>query len=99
MAVEETLLTQVKRYCMIDTEEEDELLTLLTVSAMEYLTDAGVTQTEDARYTLAVCALVLHWHDHRGPTLDSQQASVPLGLRTIITQLKLAATADTESPL
>lgn len=86
-------LSQVKGYMRVDTNEEDALISALLASAKEYLANAGITEPEgpSALYQLAVWGLTLHYYDSREAAADGAKAEMPLGLRTILTQLKLSA--------
>lgn len=82
-----------KAYMRVDGDEDDALIGHLCDAAAEYLSAAGAERGADdsaqaARYDLALWALTLHYYDHRDAV--GTEAPLPLGIRPIITQLKLA---------
>ncbi len=93
MSAERDWLDACKLYMRIDGTEEDTLIEALYCAAQEYLSGAGIRRTGDnaSRYDLAVNSLTLFYYDHRDAV--GSEACLPVGLRPIITQLKLEATA------
>lgn len=87
-------LTDVKTYCRIDGDAEDDLLRSLIQAAKAYLEGAGVSDpdTDVPLYGLCVKAIVLDYYDRRGLTQRPVPNDVP-GLRNAIVQLKLRAEA------
>lgn len=87
-------LEAVKRYCKIDSDEEDGLVLELIDSAKDYLSGAGVEEptTGYALYDLAVKAHVLHFYDHRGEAESGSLNEIP-GFSNVVNQLKLRAEA------
>lgn len=85
-------VTEVKLYCRIDGDAEDDLLQTLIEAAKSYLAGAGIADpaADDQRYALAVKALVLHYYDYRGLTESPAPSAIP-GIRNLIIQLKLDA--------
>ena len=71
---------------------EDDLVTDLMETAVEYLDTAGVTESWNRRYSLAVQSLTLHWYDHRDDV--GADKAMPLGLRALINQLKAESFVD-----
>lgn len=88
-------LDDVKTYCRIDGEAEDELLLSLIDTAKSYLDGAGVPEPEadNPRYLLCVKAMVLEFYDHRGMTESVTPSAIP-GLANMVVQLKLEAEAE-----
>ncbi len=86
MALEAMKLANVKLYMRVDGNEEDVTIESLYAAAVSYLQNAGIKEPtqEDELYTLAVHGLCLHWYTNRG----DEQSDMPMGLRTIINQLK-----------
>lgn len=80
-------LLHVKKYMRIDYGEDDDLIIGLMESAVDYLNNAGVMQSDTATYKLAINALCLHWYDNRGG-LSGGFHEIPLGVRSIINQMK-----------
>ena len=87
-------LEEVKTYCRIDGDLENDLLQSLLQAAKDYLTGAGIDEPEDdvPLYGLCVKALVLDYYDRRGLTQRPDPYEVP-GVRNAINQLKLRAEA------
>ena len=87
-------LEEVKTYCRIDGDLEDDLLQSLLQAAKDYLTGAGIDEPKDdvPLYGLCVKALVLDYYDRRGLTQRPDPYEVP-GVRNAINQLKLRAEA------
>lgn len=95
MAVSEQELAAVKAYMRVDQDdlEDDEVIEALYEAARSYLTGAGISDPGEAAeghslYLLALWGLTLYYHDHRD-AVGAEQA-FPVGLRPVITQLKLA---------
>lgn len=86
-------LDACKLYMRVDGTEEDALIEALHCAAQEYLRGAGIHRTGDnyRRYDLAVNGLTLYYYDHRDAV--GAEACLPVGMRPIITQLKLEAEA------
>ena len=93
MPTDRDRLDACKLYMRIDGTEEDTLIESLLCAAQEYLSGAGIHRTGDnvQRYDLAINSLALFYYDHRDAV--GTEACLPIGLRPIITQLKLEATA------
>ncbi len=89
------ILSDVKLYCRIDGNHEDELIASLMEAAAAYLEGAGISAdyADLPIYQLAMKAYVLHYYDHRGITEPAAAHDVP-GLRNAITQLKLIAESE-----
>lgn len=88
----ELQIAACKAYMRVDGDEDNGLIGQLCDAAAEYLSAAGAERGEDgsaraARYDLALWALTLHYYDHRDAV--GTEAALPLGIRPIITQLKL----------
>jgi uncharacterized phage protein (predicted DNA packaging) len=83
-------LEEAKAYMRVDIDDDDALIQSLIDGAAAYLAGAGILDSEDSRYALAVKALTLHWYDNRGDTVNSTVIhEIPCGLRTVIQQLKM----------
>lgn len=83
-------LDELKAYLRLDTDDEDAELLSMQAAAVDYLTAAGITNKNSARYALAVKGLVLHLYDHR-----DDSAPIGRGLQLLINQLQLGgADAD-----
>lgn len=79
-------IEHIKQYMQVTHDTDDALILMLASAAEEYLLAAGVN-TADARYSLAVSALTLHWYDNRA-AVDTKLENMPFGLRQLLNQLK-----------
>lgn len=84
-------LDACKRYMRIDGEDEDDSIQALMSAAELYLKGAGIVpqRSPPALYNLALWGLTLHYYDHRDAV--GNESAFPVGLRPVITQLKLTA--------
>lgn len=94
----EMQIAACKAYMRVDGNEDDELIGQLCDAAAGYLSAAGAERGKDgsaraAQYDLALWALTLHYYDHRDAV--GTEAPLPLGVRPIITQLKLTRPTQT----
>lgn len=94
----ETQVAACKAYMRVDGDEDNALIGQLCDAAAGYLAAAGAERGADnsaqaARYDLALWALTLHYYDHRDAV--GTEAALPLGIRPIITQLKLTRSTQT----
>ena len=82
-------LDEIKLYLRIDTDDEDELLSSLQLSAEEYLLNAGIEKDyEKQLYKLAVKLLISNWYENRNPVLTvSISKKLEYSLQHIIAQL------------
>lgn len=82
------MLQEIKNYARLDIDEDDILLNSLIESAELYLKNAGVKNTKDDLYFLALKMLVLHWYENRESVLvGSISKKLEFSLSNIITQL------------
>lgn len=80
-------LALCKAYGRID--GDDEVVRICCDAAIEYLHVAGAVGPPFSRlYDLALCALTLHYYDHRDDV--AAQQAIPVGTQNIINQLKLS---------
>lgn len=90
--VEATELAAVKAYMHIDGDDDDSVIKAMYLSAKQYLTNAGVSEPEDAtldpQYLLLAEGLTLWYYDKRDVP-ESTASDMPAGLRQAITQRKL----------
>lgn len=91
-------LEACKKYMRVDGAEEDDVILALMAAAREYLRKAGITpeRSPAAQYDLALWGLTLHYYDHREAV--GSEAPFPVGLRPVITQLKLTAVSNLDTP-
>ena len=86
---DEAALAAVKRYMRVEGTEEDAVISALYVAAVLYLQNAGIEPPDSPNglYNLALWSLTLYYYDHRDDV--GSETSFPVGLRPVITQLKL----------
>lgn len=97
-----TLLERMQAFALVDDNERNAELLANVYAAAEYLTNAGVqldmaklnedrdtAPLYDGLAELAVFSLALHWFDNKDAISEGNVNETPLGLRQIITQLKL----------
>lgn len=86
-----TKLETCKKYMRVDGEDEDDIIQALMSAAELYLKGAGIVPewSPPALYNLALWGLTLHYYDHRDAV--GNESAFPVGLRPVITQLKLTA--------
>lgn len=96
MNITDEELRAVKAYMQVDPDfpEDDGIIRALSEAAVLYLRNAGIEAPSGNRqlYDLAVWGLTLFYYDHREAV--GNEAAFPVGLRPIITQLKLTAGVD-----
>lgn len=85
-------LAQLKKYMYVDADTDDELIKSLYCSAVEYMSNAGVTQkfagtAAPALYKLCAYGLTLSYYDKRFS--DSSSLGLEAGLQNRLTQLQL----------
>lgn len=90
-------LEACKRYMRLEGKDEDDLVWTLMSAAQAYLERAGIVpeRSPAAQYNLALWGLTLHYYDHRDAV--DNEAAFPLGLRPVITQLKLTAVSKSDT--
>ncbi|MHC5226903.1 head-tail connector protein [Enterococcus sp. LJL99] len=84
-------LTELKNYLRVDTSLDDSLLDVLKESAENYITNAIENAEEvkqDKRFELAVALLVGSWYAQRENTVQGSIQEIPLGVQSLITQLR-----------
>jgi uncharacterized phage protein (predicted DNA packaging) len=79
-------LDEVKNWLRIDGSEDDMLLTLLIDGAKEYLTNAGVPESDSALYKLAVMLYVALHYENRDPSAKMDKMN--FAFESIVLQLK-----------
>lgn len=82
----EDLLT-LKLYMHVYHDDDDLLIFKTWGAAVEYLAGGGVAMDGSQRCWLAAAGLTLHWYENPGFT--GTDTGLPVGVRTIINQLKL----------
>lgn len=71
----------VKHWCRIDGDEDDDLISSLIQSADEYFSNAGVKETTSELYSTGIKMFVKMMY-------EGTEEKVSIGLNTIILQLK-----------
>lgn len=79
-------LGDLKTYLRIDGSEDDVVLTLLIDAAKEYLSNAGVPESEGKLYKVAVMLYVALHYENRDPSMKIEKFN--FALESIILQLK-----------
>ena len=85
------VMSYAKLLDQIGDNDKVEEITRLTHAAERYLRNAGIQDTGDELYELALGSLVTHWHDNRDAISSGSAPETPFGLRPIINQLKFCA--------
>ena len=85
------VMSYAKLLDQIGDSDKVEEITRLTHAAEIYLRNAGIEDTGDELYELALDSLVTHWHDNRDAISSGSVPETPFGLRPIINQLKFCA--------
>ncbi|MFS1513633.1 head-tail connector protein [Chengkuizengella sp. SCS-71B] len=80
------MLEELKKYLRIDGSEDDVTLTLLLEAAEEYLSNAGVPESESKLYKLAVLLYVALHYENRDPSQKMDKLN--FAFQGIILQLK-----------
>ncbi len=94
-------LTKVKLYCLIDADDDNELLTGLIHAASDlikqqsgkntYIGDGSgkpVAIEETELFQTCVCQLVEHWYDRRGAADGAQLYHIPFSTDMLIAHFK-----------
>lgn len=83
-------ISDLKRYAVVDSSEDDFVLGKCMAAAERYLVNAGVLvpTEEDPLYDLCVYQLAVHYYDNRGALSDKAE-QLPFGVTSIIHQLRL----------
>lgn len=77
-------------YAAANVDTDQELLGLCMESAQRWLENAGVARREDdALYDWAVYMLATHYYDNRGVVLEGGTVEIPMGVTSIMHQLRL----------
>lgn len=82
-------LEELKLYCKVDGDDEDDLLEDLKLGAEAYLTNAGVIKDyANPLYKIAIKLLSKHWHDNRELFINLKTTKIAFSLESIIFSLK-----------
>lgn len=87
-------LAFVKNYLRIDTNYDDDYITLLLDVAREYITDAvGHCDETQARVKLLMLTIIATLYENRAYTIDKNNEKVLYPLKTMVRQLELGGEA------
>nr|DAI97032.1 MAG TPA: head tail connector [Caudoviricetes sp.] len=82
-------LNEIKNYLRVDHPFDDTLLTTLKKVAEEYVYSAiELENVQDSRFDLAVLLLIGHFYSNRSATTGENISSLPLGVTSLIHQLR-----------
>ncbi|KHO32070.1 hypothetical protein OR62_13890 [Clostridium tetani] len=85
-------LEEVKEYCRIDTEEEDNILKLLLRNAELYIEDSSIAISEMSDRTkekakLLALVLISDWYDNRSYNMKTSEKA-RYTVRSLLTQIQ-----------
>ena len=88
-------IKELKNYLRIDHDFDDSLIETFKIAAENYIYGAIETeQVNDKRFDLAVALLVGHWYKNREATSQNNLKDIPLGVLSIIQQLRGLPTSN-----
>jgi len=82
----ELSLDELKKFLRIDGSEDDDILTLFVEGAKEYLANAGVPESNNKLYKIAVMLYCALHYENRDPAVQIDRFN--FALESIILQLK-----------
>lgn len=86
----ENELAFVKHFLRIDSDEDDQIVSLLLQAAKDYIVDAiGRFDDENARHWLLACNIISTLYDNRVFTVSSANEKVQYALQSMVVQLQL----------
>lgn len=89
-------LAELKLYLRVENDADDTFIEMLKQAAIEYLSNAGVDQSDSALYVLAVKLLVAHWYENRQAVVVGQVSKqLEYSLQAILAQLMCTPKAVT----
>ena len=89
-------INTLARYAAANSSTDTELLSRCMEAAQTWLQNAGVARrTDDQLYDLAVYMLATHYFDNRGVAAEGSTAEIPMGVMSIMHQLRLDTSAAT----
>lgn len=78
------------RVAAANADTDGAVLALCMEAAQRWLENAGAARrTDDELYDWAVYMLATHYYDNRGVMADGSAAEIPMGVMTIMHQLRL----------
>lgn len=83
-------IDDLRRYAVVDPEEDPRVLEGCMAAAIRYFQGAGVPtpENDDPLYDMGIYQLATHYYDNRGAAGDNL-ALLPFAVNSIINQLKL----------
>ncbi len=83
-------IDDLKRYAVVDPNEDSHVLEDCMAAAIRYFKNAGVPAPEeyDPLYDMGIYQLAVHYYDNRGATGEKRE-TLPFGVNSIIRQLSL----------
>ena len=83
-------LATLARFAAANMDTDSTMLTLCMESAQRWFENAGVTRrTNDALYDFGVYQLATHYLDNHGVVAENGNAEIPMGVMSIMHQLRL----------
>lgn len=84
-------ITNLARYAVLDPEADQTILSICLDAAKAWFENAGVPEPTEANklYDIGVYMLATHYHDNRGVLADGRTDMVPMGVLSIMHQLRL----------
>lgn len=83
-------ITNLARYAVLDPDADRTILEICLDAAKEWFTGAGVVERTNSKlYDIGVYMLATHYYDRRGVIADGSVDTIPLGVQSIMHQLRL----------
>lgn len=81
-------IEELKLYLRVDGDSDDAIIMTMQQAAIEYLTNAGIKESEKPLYQLAIKLLVAHWYENRQAVVIGQVSKqLEYSLQSIMMQL------------
>jgi len=80
----------IKNYLKIDSDEDDELISIMIEAAEEYIEEKidKVLDSEKAMSKIMVAMLVTHWYENRGVEIGSSNKKIDHAIDNLIFSMK-----------
>ena len=83
-------ITNLARYAVLDPDADKTILEICLAAAKAWFENAGVPElTDNKLYDIGVYMLATHYHDNRGVLANGKSDMVPMGVLSIMHQLRL----------
>lgn len=83
-------IANLARYAVLDPDADSTILEICLDAAKEWFKGAGVEERTDSKlYDIGVYMLATHYYDRRGVVADGAVEMIPLGVQSIMHQLRL----------